>query len=168
MMRRYMGAVYIGDIEGSDFQPGKSQPVMDQVNLRFTPHVLPVLAGSTVKFPNSDEIRHHVYTSTSSVCQFELGVYDAGIVKEQQCETPGLITLLCNVHAEMKGFIVVSPTPYYSATDKEGAFSIEGIPAGTYTLYFQHERLIVEPIEIIILPGQETVAAFDKPQRRRS
>lgn len=167
IMRRYMGAVFIGEIDGIQFNADENQPVMDQVNLRFTPHVLPVLQGSTVQFPNSDEIRHHVYTSTSSVCQFELGVYEAGIVKEQKCDTPGLITLLCNVHAEMKGFIIVSPTPHFSTTDRNGSFRIEAVPEGTYTLHFEHERLMVDPITVHVIPDQETEVDFGKPRRRK-
>lgn len=167
IMRRMSGAVYIAEIDGKSFAPSTVNPVMDQINIRYTPHVLPVLAGSTIDFPNSDDTRHHVYTSTSSVCQFELGLYDTGVVKHVTCDEPGVVMLLCNVHAEMRGIIVVVSTPYFAATETDGSFLIEGIPPGSYTLIFEHERLSVPPLEITVTAGNQTAAIFGKPGRKR-
>lgn len=168
--RRISGAVYVETIVGNEnmtFEIPELNPVMDQVNLTYTPHVLPVLAGSTISFPNSDSTRHHVYTSKTSVCQFELGIYDAGTVKHATCPDPGVIMLLCNVHAEMKGFVVVSPTPYFSQTDNTGGFFIEAVPPGRYRLRIEHERLESKLIEVDVLSGQETIVLFDEIKRKR-
>jgi plastocyanin len=169
--RRIPAVVYIDSIAAgastATFPPTTANPVMDQVNLTYTPHVLPVLVGSTIDFPNSDSTRHHVYTSTSSVCQFDLGIYDVGVVKQVACEKPGLITLLCNVHAEMRGFLLVAPTPYFASTDEEGGFVIEGVPEGTYRLTFEHERLQSKSLEVTVAAGRESIADFGAIERKR-
>jgi len=158
--RRLPAAVFITAIEGESFAPPAVNPVMDQVNLRYTPHVLPVLAGSTIEFPNNDETRHNVYTARSSVCQFELGLYPAGVVKQVKCADSGVITVLCNVHAEMRGFIVVTPTPYFAATDAAGEFVIKGVPPGNYSITFEHERLTSQTLPVTITAGAESHVEF--------
>lgn len=167
ILRRLPAAVYLESPTDSVYVLPESNPVMDQINLTFTPHVLPVLVGSTIEFPNSDDTRHNVYTSRTSACQFELGIYPAGVVKQVTCDKTGVTMTLCNVHAEMRGFIVTSPTPYFATTDKDGAFVIEGVPPGTYRLVFEHERLEAGAIEVAVREGEETVAAFEKPGRKR-
>ncbi len=165
--RRVPAAVYIESIDGETFDPPADNPVMDQINLRYTPHVLPILVGSTIDFPNSDSTRHNVYSSTSSVCQFELGLYETGIVKHVMCDKPGVIMLLCNVHAEMRGFVIVSPTPYFATTDETGAFVIDGVPPGTYSVTFEHERLESKSIEVTVVAGSESQVTFDGLGRKR-
>lgn len=165
--RRITAAVYIAAIDGATFDPPAVNPVMDQVNLRFTPHVLTVLAGSTIEFPNNDEMRHNVLSSRSSVCQFQLGLYPAGVVKRVKCDQPGVIMVLCNVHAEMRGIIVVSPTPYFATTNKAGEFRIEGVPPGTYDITFEHERLVPKTLEVRVAAGNETYVEFSGLKRRR-
>ena len=168
ILRRYAAVIYL---ENMDSQPSyavpEMNPVMDQINLRFTPHVLPVLAGSTIDFPNSDETRHNVYTSRSSACQFELGIYAEGEVKQVTCDEPGVIMVLCNVHAEMRGFVIVSPTPYVATTEQDGSFTIENILPGRYRVIFEHERLNTAPIEIQIEASKTVVASFGKLGRKR-
>lgn len=164
--RRYAAAVYIEGADGEPFQSPAVNPVMDQQNLMFTPHVLPVLVGSTVDFPNSDEVRHNVYTTKSSVCQFNLGTYPAGDKKSVACSSLGVVTLLCNVHAEMSGYIVVSPTPYFATTDNSGRFVIEGVPAGTYSVTFWHERLASQSVEVTVQPDAATHLEFTGLRRK--
>lgn len=164
--RRYAAAVYIVAAEGEPFAPPAVNPVMDQQNLMFTPHVLPVLVGSTVDFPNSDEVRHNVYTTKSSVCQFNLGTYPAGDKKSVTCGNLGVVTLLCNVHAEMSGYIVVSPTPYFATTDDRGRFVIEGVPPGTYSVTFWHQRLASQSIEVTVQPDAATHVEFTGLRRK--
>lgn len=164
--RRYPAAVYIDKIEGRQFDAAATHPVMDQVNLRFTPHVLPVLEGSTIDFPNSDQVRHNVYTTRSSVCLFNLGTYAEGMSKSVTCSNLGVTTLLCNVHAEMSGYIVVVPTPYFATTDSAGEFLIEGVPAGTYNLTFWHERLAAQTLDVTVEANAEAEVTFGDLKRK--
>lgn len=119
--------------------------VMDQRNLVFEPHVLPVAKGTAVDFPNSDQVRHNVYSPADSVKRFNLGTYPAGVVKTEHFDEPGMVPLLCNVHSEMSGFILVVNTPYYTTTDKFGRFTIKDVAPGKYVLRTWHEK--VKPAE---------------------
>jgi len=130
--------VYIDKIPGKLFAPPPNPVPLDQVNLTFVPHILPVLAGTTVAFPNSDEIRHNVFSP--SPVRFNLGTYAQKTTKYYRFDKPGVAPLLCNVHAEMSAYVVVTETPYFAVTGKDGKFTLKDIPAGKYTLKVWHEK----------------------------
>jgi len=144
--------VYIDRIPGKTFAPPSTPVVLDQVNLRFTPHVLPVLVGTNVAFPNSDPVRHNVFSPTAN-WKFNLGTYPRGSTKFRTFDRAGAITLLCNVHAEMSGYVVVTETPYFAVSDKEGRFSIRNLPPGTYVLKTWHARAKASSMEITAGPA---------------
>jgi plastocyanin len=102
--------------------------IMDQRNLEFVPHVLPVLIGATVDFPNNDKVDHNVF-SMSRTKKFNLGSYPAGESKSVVFDKPGIVELRCDVHAEMAAYILVMKNPYFAVTDKQGHFII---PASTH------------------------------------
>lgn len=115
------------------------QARMDQRDSQFAPHVLPVLTGSTVTFPNSDNIRHNVY-SFSPAKRFELPLYSGQPARSVRFETPGVVTLGCNIHDWMVGYVVVLDTPYSAVTDAQGAVTLQA-PSGDYTLQVWHPHL---------------------------
>jgi plastocyanin len=98
--------------------------VMDQVDTRFTPHVLVVQTGTLVEFPNSDTVAHHVY-SFSHPNQFRLSLYKGDAHPPVRFEHPGRVTLGCNIHDNMLGFIMVVGTPNFSRTDATGVAILE-------------------------------------------
>ena len=130
-------AVYVDAIPGKEF-PAPAQPVvMDQKNLKFAPHVLVVMKGSTVDFLNSDSVGHNVYwpsISGNKKLAHNLGTWPQGQKKSFQFNDPGVASLLCNVHPEMSGYVVVAPTPYFAVTDKDGNYDIKDVPPGHYNL----------------------------------
>jgi plastocyanin len=130
-------AVYVDAIPGKEF-PAPTQPaLMDQKNLKFTPHILVVLKGTTVDFLNSDSVGHNVYwpsISGNKKLNHNLGTWPQGQKKSFQFSDLGAAPLLCNVHPEMSGYVVVTPTPYFAVTDKEGNFDIKNVPPGHYNL----------------------------------
>ena len=113
---------------------------MDQVDKEFVPFVKPVLAGSTVHFPNSDKIRHQVY-SFSSPKKFELPLYAATQAPDVVFDKPGVVVLGCNIHDWMVGYIYVADTPYFAKTDVAGMATIAGMPSGDYTVRIWHPGL---------------------------
>ena len=130
--------IFVEDIEGPF--PAPEQPVvMEQKELRFVPHVLVILAGTTVEFPNNDPLAHNVF-SISEAKRFNLGLYSRGTIRRLKFEKPGVVELLCNVHMEMSGFIVVVNNPYFAQTGPDGTFRIKGVPAGRHRLRCWHER----------------------------
>lgn len=134
--------VYVDTIQGKTFPAPSQKPVMDQKGLVFSPHVMAVQQGTTVEFLNSDSVQHNVFWPSISGNKKEghnLGTWPKGEKKAFTFNTPGVVPLLCNVHPEMAGYIVVSPTPYLAETDASGGYKIENIPDGTYNVVAWHE-----------------------------
>ncbi len=139
--------VYIEKIPGQVFPAPEDRLTLDQVNLTFVPHVLPLLVGTTVAFPNRDEVRHNVFSS-SRARRFNLGTYSRGVVKYVTFDQPGEVALLCNVHSEMSAYVVVVETPYFAVTEKDGGYTIKNVPPGNYVLKTWHESLKPQSKEI--------------------
>jgi len=130
-------AVYVDVIPDKKFDPPKDHVVIDQRKMAFLPHVVAVQQGTTVEFLNSDPVGHNVYwpsVSGNKKLSHNLGTWPKGEKKPFQFNDLGTASLLCNVHPEMSGYVVVVPTPYFAVTDKDGNFEIKNIPAGKYTL----------------------------------
>jgi plastocyanin len=130
-------AVYVDAIPDKKFDPPKDHVTIDQRKMAFIPHVVAVQQGTTVEFLNSDPVGHNVYwpsISGNKKLSHNLGTWPKGEKKPFQFNDLGVASLLCNVHPEMSGYVVVVPTPYFAVTDKEGNFEIKNIPAGKYTL----------------------------------
>src|SRR5215475_904308 len=130
-------AVYVDVIPDKKFDASKDHVVVDQRKMAFIPHVIAVQQGTTVEFLNSDPVGHNVYwpsISSNKKLAHNLGTWPKGEKKPFQFHDVGVASLLCNVHPEMSGYVVVTPTPYFAVTDKDGNFEIKNIPAGKYTL----------------------------------
>jgi plastocyanin len=143
--------VYIEKAEGN-FKPSAKHPEMDQQKLTFIPRVLPILVGSTVDFLNNDDVQHNVF-SPDKCSKFDLGSYGKGVVKTHTFDKEGCQpVILCNVHPEMEAYIVVLQNPYFAVTDKDGNYTIKGVPAGKYTLKVWNEKLNATP-KVITVPA---------------
>lgn len=130
--------VYIASVPGQ-FPPQK--PVqLDQSSLMFRPHVLPIVVGTTVNFHNGDDVQHNVFTPSAPGDFFNLGTWPKGQSHPYTFSKMGKVELLCNVHHEMRGYILVLQNPFFAVTDKDGNFRIDGVPAGNYQLKVWHER----------------------------
>ena len=130
-------AVYVDVIPDKKFDAPKDSVVIDQRKMAFVPHLVAVQQGTTVEFLNSDPVGHNVYwpsISGNKKLAHNLGTWPKGEKKPFQFNDLGVASLLCNVHPEMSGYVVVTPTPYFAVTDKDGNFEIKNIPAGKYTL----------------------------------
>ncbi len=152
--------IYIEKIPNKTFPAAKEPVALDQINLTFTPHVLPVLVGTTVSFPNSDEVRHNVF-SPSPPKRFNLGTYPRGVTRTVTFDKPGEVALLCNVHAEMSAYVVVVETPYFAVTAKDGSYTIKNVPPGKYTLRTWHERLKSQTKEIEVRGDAPVTVDFE-------
>ena len=143
--------VYIDAIAGKTF-PAPAKPfVMDQKSLLFQPHVMAVPLGSTVEFLNSDKVQHNIFwpsISGNKKMSHNMGTWPTGQNRSFKFDTPGVVPLLCNVHPEMSGYIIVSPTPYYAVTDESGSFKIADVPDGSYTVSAWHEgmKILSKPV----------------------
>ena len=115
----------------------------------FSPRLLPVVVGTTVEWPNNDEIFHNVF-SISDAKQFDLGLYKHPEVKRVTFDKPGRVDVFCSIHAAMNCIILVLETPHFSATDDKGRYAIANLPAGPYKLKAWHERLPSQTREVIV------------------
>lgn len=154
--------VYIDKIDGKNFNPPKEHQILDQKNLTFVPHVLPVITGTTVDFQNSDDVLHNVFSPDNCVEKFNLGSWPKGEKRSYTFTEPGcLAVVLCNVHPEMEGYVVVVETPYYAVTDDDGNYKIKNVPAGNYTLKIWHERLKGEEQPVTVPKTGSATANFE-------
>lgn len=133
--------VYL-DAPGKTFPAPTQHPVMDQKGLMFQPHIMAVQQGTTVDFLNSDSVQHNVFwpsVAGDKKQTHNLGTWPKGEKRSFKFDKAGAVPLLCNVHPEMAGYIVVSPSPYYAETDDSGNYKIENVPDGSYTATAWHE-----------------------------
>ena len=134
--------VYVDTIAGKTFPAPEKHFLMDQKGLLFQPHILVVPLGSTVDFQNSDNVAHNVFWPSiggDKKAGHNLGTWPKGEKKGWKFDHAGVAPLFCNVHPEMSGAVVVSPTPYFAETDKSGNYKIENVPDGQYNVVAWHE-----------------------------
>ena len=136
--------VYVDTIAGKTFPAPSEHPVIDQKGLLFQPHIAVVQVGTTVDFLNSDKVAHNVFwpslmQGTKKLPGKNLGTWPQGEKRSFKFDQPGVAALLCNVHPEMSGYVVVTPTPYHATTDKSGSYKIDNVPDGQYSVVAWHE-----------------------------
>jgi plastocyanin len=150
--------VYVKEVKG-DFKPPEKPVVMDQKDLIFVPHVLPVLQGTTVAFLNSDSQLHNVFSPDGE--KYNLGSWPKGETKPYVFKKPGVYTQLCNVHPEMLGYIVVLANPFFAVPDEKGHYAIDAIPVGDYTLVIWSEKLKGQEVALKVEAGRKATANFE-------
>jgi plastocyanin len=113
---------------------------LDQRNETFIPHVLAIVAGTTVDFPNNDRTYHNVF-SLSQTKSFDLGRYAAGRSKSVRFDKPGIVRVFCDIHSHMSAYILVFSHRYFAVTDEQGRYRIDNVPPGTYNVVAWNEAL---------------------------
>ena len=156
--------VYLDSLPGDAGNPPEpsGQPTLEQLNERFIPHVLPILRGAIVSFPNHDRVFHNVF-SLSSARTFDLGRYPQGESKSLRFDKTGVVQVFCHIHSDMSAIILVLANPYFVVPTTVGHYAIDDLPAGEYRLVAWHER--IDPIvrHIHVLPGHTTVVDLTIP-----
>ncbi|MGO9803792.1 MAG: methylamine utilization protein [Steroidobacteraceae bacterium] len=126
-------------LDGAAHRPAPIRAVMDQVNRAFLPDLLVIPVGSTVVFPNSDSVSHQIY-SFSPAKRFQLPLYRGTPYPPVHFDQTGVVTLGCNIHDEMVGYLVVTDAAYFGRTDAKGAWSSE-VARGRYRISIWHPRM---------------------------
>jgi plastocyanin len=150
--------VYVDKVAGKTFAPPSVHAKMNQKNMQFVPRVLPVLAGTTVDFLNSDSVLHNVFSPDACADRFNLGTWPQGQIKSYTFKKECFAALLCKVHPEMEGFVAALPTPYFAVTSPDGSYEIKDVPDGTYTVKVWHPRL--KPAQKSVVVKGPTEASF--------
>jgi plastocyanin len=154
--------VYVDQIAGKTFAPPAEHAKMDQKNMLFVPHVLPVLEGTTIDFHNSDAVLHNVFSPDACADHFNLGTWPQGQVKSFTFKKPCFASLLCKVHPEMEGFVTVMPTPYFAVTAEDGSYVIKNVPDGSYTVKVWHPKLKATQKSVAVKGATEADFAIAK------
>jgi plastocyanin len=151
--------VYVSAIPGKTFPAPEAHAKMNQLNMTFMPHVLPVLVGTTVDFLNSDAVLHNVFTPDACAEKFNLGTWPKGQSKSFTFKKECAATLLCKVHPEMEAFVVAVPTPFFAVAKADGSYAIADVPDGAATLKVWHPKLKAAARPVTV--GASTEANFD-------
>lgn len=116
------------------------RPMLAQEQQSFLPRVVTVPVGGSVEFPNKDPIYHSVF-SVSPAKRFDLGRYGRGASKRVTFRKAGLVTVYCDIHSNMEGFVFVAPNRAVTQPDASGRYALPDLPSGRYTLIAWHPDL---------------------------
>lgn len=165
---------------GEEWQKPAVPPSMTMEMKMFAPTVLNVDVGTVIDFPNADRVIHNAFSTTKG-SEFDLGFYAQGEQRSWQFDKPGLVTVFCNVHPDMVGYVMVLDTPYHTTPAADGTYSMKDLPVGTGKLYFWHPRgrTVSRSVQVEYSPSEYDIAMrltkrlvpnhknkFGKPYRR--
>jgi plastocyanin len=138
---------------------------MRQEDERFAPHVLPVLAGTTVDFPNGDDVFHNVF-SLSSAKTFDLGRFPNGSAKSVKFDRSGVVQVFCHIHSDMSAVVLVLENEWYAVPETSGRYALEELPPGEYTVVGWHERIKPISRKVRVVAGETARLDFNIPLPR--
>ncbi len=134
---------------------------------RFVPHVLPVLRGAVVQFPNEDNVYHNVFSLSSAAAPngkgFDLGRYPKGSSKSWTFDTPGTVQVFCHIHSDMSAVVLVLSNPYFASPADDRHYVIDDVPEGDYTILGWHERAKAVVKHVHVVAGQTINVDFNIP-----
>lgn len=162
---RGVANVVVALVDVPDSVPALPPPpqtlLIDNRECRFEPHVTVASLGDTLVAVNSDPVFHttHYYGPLNdNVALTEPGRRIPSVVGQT-----GVITILCDLHGWMRGFVRVDNHRYHAVSGERGRFRIRGIPPGTYTVEIWHERLGARRVSVDVLPGRSTRLDVEVP-----
>lgn len=133
-------------VEAGARKPAPVQAEISQKDRRFHPEMTIIPAGSTVRFPNRDNVQHHVY-SFSPAKTFDIPLYIGEAPQPIRFDRAGVVTLGCNIHDWMAAYIVVLDTPFYARSGADGLAVLRNVPSGATSMIVWHPRLLGKPVE---------------------
>jgi len=155
---------FVVNVSDIDAPPNASQPpprgIVTQRDGAFVPHVLPIIVGTVVEWPNADDVFHNVFCM-SETTPFDLGLYKHGDdAKSVVFPKTGRMDVFCSIHTKMNCVVLVLPNPWFARTNDAGYYSIQNVPAGTYKLRAWHERLPSKTKDIVVPATGEVQVDF--------
>lgn len=148
--------VYVKEgLEGYDFPAPEASVKVSNKQCVYTPHVLGVQVGQTVDILNEDPTLHNVHSYSKANVSWNIGLPFAGMKQVKKFEAPEvMVSLKCDVHPWMRGYIGVVAHPYFAVTGDDGSFEIKDLPPGNYTIDVWHEKLGVQTLELTVAPSE--------------
>lgn len=151
---RFLGetVVYLREVKSTGPAPAPKKVPIDQKGLRFIPHVVALNVGDSVEFLNHDAVDHNVFTPDNE--GYNLGMIKPSSAGLYEFHHPGVYTQLCSVHTEMLAYVFVGENPYHAVVDAKGAFKLEHVPAGTWTLAVWNSHLQAADQSVTVVEGK--------------
>jgi plastocyanin len=150
---RRTAVVFLDAVTRQAFEPIPTRRArMDQRREQFSPHVLAVTVGTVVDFPNNDLLFHNVM-SLAPGNAFDLGRYPKGRSRSVRFDTPGIVPIICDIHAHMSAYVLVFSHTYFSVTDAQGRYTLQDVPPGTHTVKVWSELGTAEPRKVTVGAG---------------
>ncbi len=158
----YLDSAAAGTSVAGDRTAGAQPPAVRQSDESFVPHVLAIVQGTSVEFPNDDDVFHNVF-SLSHAKQFDLGRYPRGSSRSVTFNRTGIVQVFCHIHSDMSAAVLVLQNPFFARPDAAGRFTIDDVPPGDYTVVGWHERAKPVIHHIHVAPGQTSTVSFSIP-----
>ena len=138
---------------------------MAQRDERFVPHVLPVLVGARVEFPNEDDVYHNVFSLSTAAGPngFDLGRYPKGESRTVTFQRPGTVQVFCHIHTDMSASVLVLQNPYFASPNDDRRYVIDDVPEGEYTIVGWHDRAKPVVRRVRVTAGQTSTVDFNIP-----
>ena len=149
---------------GAAFEMSTSAPALDQNGCSFKPHVVIVAVGEVLEILNSDDVSHNVHTMAFDNRSFNRTQPPALEKLEATFDVAEKVSVKCDIHGWMNGWIVVAGHPYHAITDADGGFVITDVPPGTYTLEVWHEALGASTQTVTVVAGENIDASVELTQ----
>ena len=156
--------VYIKGIQkGKEMKPMKV--TLDQNGCEYSPHVLAFTVGASVEVLNPDKILHNIHTYSKKNTPFNRAQPKFKKKLRVKFAKPEVISVKCDVHSWMAGWLFVAESPYYGVTDKMGSFKLTDVPPGTYTVEVWHETLGKQSQEVTVKANEETSVSLEMAKK---
>ena len=154
--------VYVKEGLGNKIFPASTEsPVLDQRGCVYSPHVLGVVVGQTLRIQNSDPANHNVHSSSNINRAWNQSMLPNGAdLLEHFARPEVMVELKCNVHPWMKAYVGVTRSPFFAVSDETGSFTIKGLPPGTYKIAAWHEKYGTQDQQISLAPKQSIKINF--------
>jgi plastocyanin len=139
------------------YQPPAAHAEIEQIDCMYVPRIQAVVTGQTIDIKNGDATMHNVHTYRGTESWFNKAqVKGWEPIPQELPDEPKIIKFTCDVHPWMRGFVVVSPHPFFAVSGQGGGFSIKRVPAGTFTIEAWHSRFG----RVKIVEGQTVAIGF--------
>jgi plastocyanin len=158
----YIGPAGAGAALAGSADPATRHATMTQQDETFRPHVLPVVRGTSVAFPNADDVYHNVF-SLSSAMNFDLGRYPRGSSRSLTFGKAGRVDVFCHIHSDMNAVVLVLDNPYFTSPDAKGHFVIDSVPPGDYVTIGWHQRIKPVQHRVHVVAGESAKMVFTIP-----
>lgn len=157
--------VWLADAPPSN---GAARPrvILDQIDCEYVPHVVAVQVGQTLRVTTSDEVFHNTHYNSFENGSLNFGLPNRGDFRDLQFRNSEFLRVRCDVHPWMSAQVAVLPNPFFSVSDEDGKFTIEGVPPGEYTLVARHDMLGERRAKVTVgaTAGEPVVIEFAAPK----